>query len=62
MPCATSSLPALLAIVVALLSFAPFVVVLLMPLGQMHVSMKCVLDFTSADFQSSEMGVDVLPS
>jgi hypothetical protein len=44
-------------------SFASFVVVLLMPMGQiLHMSMKCVLDLTSADLQTSEMGIDVFPS
>ena len=36
---------------------------LLMPLGRiLHVSIKCVLNLTSADSQSSEVVVDVLPS
>jgi hypothetical protein len=44
-------------------SFASFVVVLLMPMDQiLHMSMKCVLDLTSADLQTSEMGIDVFPS
>ena len=36
---------------------------LLMPLGRiLHVSIKCVLNLISVDFQSSEVVVDVLPS